>query len=167
MTDKDFIPGLPVDGLVARQMKWDRRFLKMSYLVGSWSKDPSTKTGAVIVRPDLTVASVGFNGFPTRMQDRPEWLSNRDEKYSRMVHCEINAQLHAKESVQGYTLYTTPFASCDRCVVQMIQAGIARFVFPALPEDKIGRWGVALDRTKAYLAEANIPWMEYYNLEEA
>jgi deoxycytidylate deaminase len=36
-----------------------------------WSKDPSTKVGAVIVRPDLTVASIGYNGFPRGMSDDP------------------------------------------------------------------------------------------------
>jgi len=147
-----------------RKIKWDLRFLKMAYLVASWSKDPSTKTGAVIVRPDLTVASVGFNGFPTRMQDKPEWLAseNREtEKYPRMVHCEVNAVLHAKESVAGYTLYTVPFASCERCAVQMIQAGLDRFVFPEPSADLLSRWSDSLDRTKSYLNEANISWMEY------
>ena len=29
--------------------KWDKRFLELAKLVGSWSKDPSTQVGAVIV----------------------------------------------------------------------------------------------------------------------
>ena len=29
--------------------KWDNRFLVLAKLIGSWSKDPSTKVGAVIV----------------------------------------------------------------------------------------------------------------------
>jgi len=149
-----------------RQMKWDLRFLKLARLVASWSKDPSTKTGAVIVRPDLTVASVGFNGFPTRMQDKPEWLANENretEKYPRMVHCEVNAVLHSKEPVTGYTLYTVPFASCGRCAVQMIQAGLNRFVFPESSTDGLSRWAQEFTRTKSYLNDAKIPWMEYTN----
>lgn len=43
--------------------KWDERFIELARLVATWSKDPSTKVGAVIVRPYRTVASVGFNGF--------------------------------------------------------------------------------------------------------
>jgi len=43
---------------------WHDRFFAMADLVGSWSKDPSTKVGAVIIRPDRTIASVGYNGFP-------------------------------------------------------------------------------------------------------
>ena len=49
--------------------KWDRRFLALAEHVADWSKDPSTKTGAVIVRPDRTIASMGYNGFPRGMAD--------------------------------------------------------------------------------------------------
>ena len=94
--------------------KWDVRFILMARFVSEWSKDPSTKTGAVIVRPDRSVTSVGFNGFPKNMPDDPALYANREEKYSRVVHCEINASIHSREPVAGYTLYTWPFASCDR-----------------------------------------------------
>src|SRR5271157_2853870 len=94
--------------------KWDLRFLEMAKLVAGWSKDPSTQTGAVIVRPNRSVASVGFNGFPQKMDDRSELYTNRDEKYSRIVHCEMNAlQFCQDDNVDGYTLYTHPFISCD------------------------------------------------------
>src|SRR6266404_1646354 len=111
-------------------LKWDLRYLEMAKLVASWSKDPSTKAGAVIVRPDKSVLSVGFNGFPKTMPDNTEWYSNREEKYSRIVHCEINALIHSHELLTGYTLYTYPFLPCDRCCVQMIQAGIQRMIAP-------------------------------------
>jgi dCMP deaminase len=141
--------------------KWDRRFLEMAALVACWSKDPSTKTGAVIVRPDKSVAAVGFNGFPAGMDDSEELYADRETKYSRTVHCEINAMIHACGPVRGYTLYTVPFASCDRCAVQMIQAGISRFVFPELADDKIERWGAALERTVSYFMEMGIPYSSY------
>lgn len=140
--------------------KWDVRYLQLARLVASWSKDPSTQTGAVIVRRDRTVASVGFNGFPKAMQDRPDWYADRNEKYSRIVHCEVNALIHAREPVTGFTLYTWPFASCDRCAVQMIQAGIARFVFPPLPLSIFNRWQESVNRTKSYIAEAGALWLE-------
>ena len=37
--------------------KWDLRFIELAKLVSTWSKDPSTKVGSVIVRPNKTVAS--------------------------------------------------------------------------------------------------------------
>lgn len=134
--------------------KWDHRFLQLAALVASWSKDPSTKTGAVIVGPKNQVISVGFNGFPNSMPDSDALLNNRDEKYSRTVHCEINALIFANGPIpDGSSLYTVPFMSCDRCVVQMLQAGIKRFVAPIATSDKLERWGAAFERTKKYIAE--------------
>lgn len=142
------------------QDKWDRRFLEMARLVASWSKDPSTKTGAVIVRPDRTVASVGFNGFPKWMEDHPHLYEDRAEKYSRIVHCEMNSLLHCKDDVKGYTLYTVPFMSCDRCAVHMIQAGIIRFVFPTPTDDQLSRWGESFKKTRQYAQECGIKMTE-------
>ena len=140
--------------------KWDIRFLQMARLVSTWSKDPSTQTGAVIVRPDKTVCSVGFNGFPKQMPDRIELYENRDEKYSRIVHCEMNALLHAQESVKGYMLYNWAAPCCDRCAVHMLQAGITRFVNPVPTADMISRWGNAFKRTEQYLIECNAEFIE-------
>ena len=140
---------------------WDLWFLNMAKYVSTASRDPSTQTGAVIVRPDKSVASVGFNGFPANMNDDPELYNNREEKYLRVVHCEINSLLFAPERVKGYTLYTYPFASCSRCAVEMLQSGISRFVFPKLQDDKIERWGESLKRTISYFDEAKVEWSEY------
>lgn len=141
--------------------KWDRYFLNLAANIATMSKDPSTKTGAVIVRSDKTAVSLGFNGFPKNMPDNPEWYNNRDEKYSRIVHCEMNALLHAREPVTGYTLYTYPFASCDRCAVHMLQAGIDKFVFPVIPEHLKERWEKTLEKTKQYFRECSVNFKEY------
>jgi dCMP deaminase len=133
---------------------WDYRFLELALVVSSWSKDPSTKTGAVIVGPDRGVVSVGFNGFPAGMPDSPELYEDRTEKYSRIIHCEVNALLFAGRPIPpSSVLYTVPFMSCDRCVVQMLQAGIRRFVAPLATADKLERWGDAFNRTRKYILE--------------
>ncbi len=143
-----------------KQRKWDIRFLQLARHVSTWSKDPSTCTGAVIVRPDKSVCTLGFNGFPQGMPDEPWMYEDRDEKYSRIIHCEINAKEFAREPVRGYTLYTWPFACCDRCAVQMIQAGVSRFVFPSIPEDKRERWGMSMARSVDYYVQCHRDWTE-------
>lgn len=133
----------------------------MSLYISTKSKDPSTKVGAVIVRPDYSVASVGFNGFPKKMPDLPEWYTNREEKYSRVVHGEINALVFCRDqSLQGYTLYTTPFMPCDRCFVQMVQAGIVRFVFPKATPEQLVRWGDAFKKVQTYAAQCQVKLVE-------
>ena len=137
--------------------KWDIRFLKLAREVSTWSKDSSTKVGAIIVAPDRSVVSLGFNGFPRQMEDRPEWYADRSEKYSRIIHAEINALIQAHRSVVGCTLYTWPMLCCDRCIVQMIQAGIVKFVCPTATSHILERWANAMIQSIRFLQEANIP----------
>jgi dCMP deaminase len=138
-----------------RREKWDRRFIDLMKVAEGWSKDPSTKVGAVIVRPDLTVASIGYNGFPRGMSDDDALYADRPTKYSRIVHGEMNAILNAHGSVQGCTLYV-PFPPCDRCAVHVVQAGIKRVVYVEPTEDIKSRWADAFVQTAAIFADAGI-----------
>ena len=144
--------------------KWDKRFMEMAKLVASWSKDPSTKAGAVIVRPDKTIVSVGYNGFPSKMPDDPKMYENREEKYSRIVHAEVNALIYSREPVVGYTLYTYPFLSCDRCFSQLAQAGISTFVSPICPPHLLERWGKSFDMVRLRAKEMGINIQEYEDI---
>ncbi|MDP1689094.1 MAG: deaminase [bacterium] len=111
-------------------LKWDRRFLALAAHVAAWSKDPSTKTGAVIVDPDNRVISIGYNGFPKGVKDLPERLKNREIKYKMIVHCERNALLFTTQSTKGCRLYTFPFMSCAPCAAMVIQKGIVEAIAP-------------------------------------
>jgi dCMP deaminase len=141
---------------VTVDIPWDYRFLNLARLVSSWSKDESTKVGSVIVRPDKTVAGIGYNGFPRKMPDNKELYENREEKYSRIIHAEINALLHTRENVKGYTLYGYPLLPCDRCFVQLVQAGITRFIAPMIHGELFNRWNASLDKTRKYAKEMSV-----------
>lgn len=147
--------------LLSAMRKWDEHFLRLAELTSRVSKDPSTKVGAVLVSPDRTDIILGYNGFPRKMPDLPEHYENREEKYSRIVHGEVNAVLLARRSVQGYTLYTWPCLSCERCAVLMIQAGIERVVAPYPAEDMRSRWGTSLDRSRQFFRECGVSVCEY------
>jgi dCMP deaminase len=142
-------------------MNWDEYFLRIAGLAAQKSKDPSTKVGAVIVRPDRTIVSLGYNGFPRGVADTPERLNDRPTKYSLVVHAEMNAILSARESLNGYTLYTVPFMPCDRCFMHVIQAGIKRVVFPPATPEQNERWGSAFVTVHALAKETNITLVEY------
>lgn len=142
------------------QTKWDLRFLKLAREISTWSKDPSTRVGAVLVRGNIRIAD-GYNGFPTAMPDSPELYADRTEKYSRIIHAEMNAILFAKGDTQETTLYTYPFCPCDRCTVIAIQAGVTRFVFPVPTREAEVRWGAAFNAAKHYMEECRRGWKEY------
>ena len=108
---------------------WDVSYLKLAeFWASQRSKDPSTKVGAVIVRPDKTMVSTGFNGFPPRCSDAPELYSDRNYKMATIIHAEENALLTAREPVIGYTIYISGLPPCAHCASLLIRAGIRRVV---------------------------------------
>lgn len=123
-----------------RQDRWDRRYVGLAQHVAGWSKDPSTKVGAVLVRPNNSVASTGFNGFPPGHDDSPELYADRGYKYQHVVHSEVNALNFLGSPAEGFTLYTS-FPCCPNCMEAAGKAGVKRVAFPPLPTiDKDPAW---------------------------
>lgn len=136
--------------------KWDKFYIGLAAYIATASKDPSTQTGAVIVRPDRTIAALGFNGFPRGCNDDKVLYADRDLKYARIIHCEMNAILTAREPLHGYTLYTWPFMSCNRCAAHVIQSGIKRCVAPLATEEALTRWKDSFLLSEALFEEAGV-----------
>lgn len=133
-------------------MKWDYRFLDLAEFISSWSKDPSTKVGAVITDLNNRIISVGYNGFPQDIIDN-ERLTDRDTKYKIIVHGEMNAILFANRSLEQCTLYTYPFMPCPRCASVIIQTGIKRVVsYNNMPD----RWKEEFGLSMELFKEANV-----------
>ena len=125
----------------------------MAKLVSTWSKDQSTKVGAVIVDSDNTVISVGFNGLPRRIQDTDQRLNNRDVKLKMIIHAEINAIITAKRPLNGTTIYTYPFMSCSQCAGLIIQSGICRHISYKTDNE---RWKDSFDLALEMFDEARV-----------
>lgn len=140
------------------QLKWDRRFLKLArFWALECSKDPSTKCCAIVVRPDRTIASMGYNGFAQGSPDTPAMYEDRERKYDNIIHSEMNALLFAREPLNGYTLYAWPFLPCHRCAPHITQKGIARIVAPIEMEEGITeRWGGSVAKSMLHFSEAGV-----------
>lgn len=122
-------------------LKWDQRYLRLAYEVSQWSKDPSTKIGAVTVGSKGQVLSQGFNGFPRGLKDDFTRLHDRETKYKFVVHAEMNAIYNATyngTSLDGATLYVYGLPICSECAKGVIQVGIKRVVMPNQNID--GKW---------------------------
>ena len=112
--------------------KWDRRFLELAKQISTWSKDPSTQVGCVVVGPDREIRSTGFNGLPRGIDDTDERLNNREIKYPMICHAEENAIMHAARtgiSLKNCIAYVT-WPPCTRCARSLIQAGVSEIVYP-------------------------------------
>lgn len=136
--------------------KWDERFLQMALLVATWSKDPSTKVGAIIVDGFRRVVSCGYNGAPKGVEEPP--TLNREEKLLRTIHAEANA-LHFAGDVQGCTMYITA-APCAHCAGHIIQRGIRKVVFFNVNPFLTQRWKESFATAKSMFDEADVETME-------
>jgi dCMP deaminase len=135
------------------QLWWDRHWLGVARAVAKASKDPSTKIGAIIIRPDRSEVSWGYNGFPKNIADTAERLNNREIKYELVLHGEENALLKAREDVTGCTMYVWPLFSCKKCALKIIQCGIARVVSPPPAEE---RWMASYEAAMELYREAGV-----------
>lgn len=106
---------------------WTKRWLDFCEHIAQWSKDPSTKVGAVLVNHQRQVVGFGYNGFPRGVRDLESRYENKEVKYKMVVHSEANAILNANASVKDTTLYCTKFP-CTECTKLIIQSGINKVV---------------------------------------
>ena len=117
---------------------WNVTFMQQAQLMSTRSKDPSTKVGCIIVSPDRFVLSEGYNGFPRGVADTPERLSDRAQKYPRVVHAEANAIINAGRNGakidNGILFVTQP--PCPNCAKMIAQAGIREVFFIDLDKSK-------------------------------
>lgn len=141
------------------QTEWDLRWLDMARQYALWSKDPSTKVGAIIVR-DGRPLSQGWNGLPRKIQDDWTRLNDRELKYAMTVHAEMNAILNAAYvgvSLKDSTLYVDGLPVCSDCAKGILQSGIARVVM-RFPKEVSEKWRESFLRTLDWFDEAKLDY---------
>ena len=135
--------------------KWDIRFLKLAKHISEWSKDPSTKCGAVIT-DDKRIVSVGFNGFPRYVNDDISFYNDRDEKLRRVQHAERNAILFARCDITACDIFIYPMPPCSQCAGAIIQSGIERVITIKSTQEQEERWKEDFDTMEEMFMEAEV-----------
>ena len=134
-----------------RQEKWDQRFLDLADFISTFSKDPSTKVGAVITKNVNEIVSIGYNGFPKSDPDSEEEYINRETKLGKIIHGEMNAvkfaQSNGYHDLKGCTVYTTPFPPCYDCAIALAKLGVSRVVSIEPTREQEERWGDSFRKT--------------------
>ena len=146
------------------QVKWASRYFEIAKLVSTWSKDPSTKVGAIIVGDKGQIISQGYNGFPRGVEDLQERYDHRETKYKFVVHAEMNAILNALyngSSVVGASIYIHNLPVCQECAKAIIQSGISRVYIDTEIE---GKWLDAWQFSKTMFRESGV---EIYKFDPA
>ena len=132
---------MALSSMYESEKKWRVRFMELADHVATWSKDPSTKVGAVITA-GKEILSLGYNGFAPRTPDHDSYLENREEKYPRIIHAETNAILRLHRGYRPLlpmTIYVTHMP-CANCASLIIAAGITEVVTRKPPEELLRRW---------------------------
>ena len=136
-----------------RDSTWWPRYLGIAKEVSTWSKDPSTQVGAVVVGSKGQILAQGYNGYPRGMDDSD--YTDREAKYTKIVHAEMNAlmnALYSGVSLKDSTIYVYGLPVCNECAKGIIQSGILRVVGPKNGfDDASEKWKVhAIDTQKMF-----------------
>jgi dCMP deaminase len=137
---------------------WVIRYLKIAQEVSLWSKDPSTKVGAIAIGKHGQILSQGYNGFPRKINDSLERLDNRLVKYTYTVHAEMNCIYNATltgVSLEDAHLFVYGLPVCSECAKGIIQVGIKK-VFMSYPASISDKWKDSGDITKSMFDEAAV-----------
>jgi dCMP deaminase len=105
-------------------MNWDEYAIGIAEAVAKKSKDPWNQVGAVILREDHSIASVGYNGFPQGVEE--DW-SDRDQRRKYVIHAEQNALRYIKPS-DGHALYCT-LLPCGDCIKAIAAYKIKKVIY--------------------------------------
>ena len=147
--------------------KWNYRFMELALHISTWSKDPSTKVGCIVVGPDKEIRSQGYNGFPRGVDDGAAYRQIRPTKYAFYEHAERNAVYNAVligASLRGCTLYVT-MPPCSDCARAIIQSGIKQVYFMAPPREDAnvqtaGNWRETISSSFEMFSEAGVQTFE-------
>lgn len=136
-----------------------------------FSKDPSTKVGALFIAPNTyEILTLGYNGMPRLVKEEELARWTRPIKYDFVEHAERNAIFNAArtgQSLLNSICIVTLFPCCD-CARGIIQSG-AKMVVTLDPfkvysnnPDMINRWGDKWKTSILMFEEANINiyWLE-------
>lgn len=134
----------------AKQLKYDKAYLRIAREWGQLSHCKRKKVGALIVK-DRMIISDGYNGTPTGFENYCEDEDGYTKWY--VLHAEANAILKvaaSTQSCQDATLYIT-MSPCKECSKLIHQAGIKRLVYNVAYKDPSGlefleRAGVELEQ---------------------
>jgi dCMP deaminase len=144
--------------------KWSERYLDLARAVSTWSKDPSTKIGAVAVGSHGQIISQGYNGFPRGIEDTSERLEVKEEKYKYVVHGEMNCIYNSclnGLSLKDTTLYVSGLPVCSECAKGIIQVGISTVITQYDKEKVNPNWAQSNLLTKQMFNEANVNYFQF------
>jgi dCMP deaminase len=114
---------LPVAGTTfmngRKRAGWGHFAMSLAKAAAERSEDPHVQVGACVLRHDMSVGGVGYNGAPPGVD--VDW-SDREARLLRVVHAEVNALAYVRPGECGCIAVT--LLPCRTCLTLLARYGI-------------------------------------------
>ena len=148
------------------ELRWIHRHLEICHLISTWSKDPNTKVGSVIVTQEGKPRSWGYNGIPMGVKDHPDRFK-KPIKYNFFAHAERNAIDLSDSNLTNCILFCT-HTPCSGCATSIVNNQI-QHVFVDSTNGFVGKSFVYRNETSIechcasleMFTEAGVEYFEY------
>lgn len=105
---------------------WDDYAITLARAAATRSEDPYIKVGCVTLRPDHSVASLGYNGAPSGVD--MDW-TDRDERRKRVLHAEANALRYVRPGELTGGMLATTMLPCLECLKAARAQGVTDILY--------------------------------------
>ena len=136
------------------------KYLGLAIAASLFSKDQSTKVGALIVGPAGEVRGTGYNGAPRGSEADEANRMQRPEKYFWIEHAERNSIYNAARCgtpTDGCSMIVT-HPPCMDCARAIVQAGIKEVIWSHPSPEFEARWVEHKDRVTWLFFECGVKW---------
>jgi dCMP deaminase len=105
--------------------KHKKAYMQVAEVFAQCSNATRLKVGSCIVK-DNRVISCGYNAMPEGVDEPCELPDNTTD--TRVIHSEMNALMHLKESAIGSTIFCT-HAPCLSCAKKIVEFGVVQLYY--------------------------------------
>ena len=108
---------------------WEEYALSLAFAARIRSEDPFVQVGACVLRPDNSVAALGYNGVPSGIVI--DW-SDREERRKYVIHAEKNCLKYCQPGNCQFIAVT--LLPCADCILTIASYGIKKVLYRDLYE---------------------------------
>lgn len=144
-----------------------RKFMELAHARARFSKDTSTKVGAIIIGPSGEDRASGYNGAPPGMPcinpETPEERSGPRSTFGSVTPNSMQSRMPRESAFlsEGCTIFVT-HPPCMDCARAIVQAGIKRVVTVDQNADFYERWKEHILRSRRLFSECGVEFEVLY-----
>lgn len=108
------------------RVSWPEHALNIARAASARSEDPWLRVGACVLRSDMSIASVGYNGAPPGVT--LDW-TDRDARRKYVLHAEVNALRYVTYNEVANGLVAVTHLTCAECLKHIVAHGVRQVYY--------------------------------------